>query len=126
MMLKQFGVSNDVMFAFLSISLLLCTGIALGSTLDVYVDYKGIPAGQASIYLDNDTYLGQTISDGTFNDVYIAPGFHTVVANWQDGNGQQRSGTRSFTACNDSYTQLRIDLNFPRNLGWIWQLLTNS
>lgn len=108
------------------ISLLLCIGLALGSTLDVYVDYKGNPVAQASIYIDNATYLGQTISDGTLNNIYVDPGSHTVNANWQDDNGQQRSGIRSFTAFNDSYTQLRIDLNFPRNLGWIWQLLTDS
>ncbi len=108
------------------ISLLLCMGIALGSTLDVYVDYKGDPVNQASIYIDNSTYLGKTIPDGTLNSIYVDSGFHTVAAKWQDGNGQQRSGMRSFTAFNDSYTQLRIDLNFPRNLGWIWQLLTDS
>lgn len=110
----------------ISISLLLCIGLALGSTLDVYVDYKGNPVNQASIYIDNDTYLGQTISDGTLNSIYVDSGFHIVAANWQDDTGQQRSGTRSFAASNDSYTQLRIDLNFPRNLGWIWQLLTDS
>jgi hypothetical protein len=105
MMLKRFGISNKVVFAFLSICLLLCMDVALGSTLDVYVDYGGNPADQALIYIDNDNCLGQTNSDGTLNNIYVDPGFHKVVAKWQG-----RSGTRSFTALSDSYTQLRIDL----------------
>ncbi len=125
MMLKQFGISNKVAFAFLSISLLLCMDVALGSTLDVYVDYKGKPAGKALVYIDNDILLGQTnVVNGTLSNINISPGFHTIVAKWHDNHGQQSSGMMSFTAEPNTYTRLRVDLHiFPRNLGWIWQEL---
>ncbi len=104
MILKQFGISNKVVFAFLSMSLLLCTGVALGSTVDVVVDHGGSPAGQASISIDG-TNVGQTNSNGALYNIFIGPGSHTVVANWQG-----LSGSRSFTAQSDSYTQLTISL----------------
>jgi hypothetical protein len=104
MMLKQSGINSKAVFAFLSISLLLCTGIALGSTVDVYVDHGGSPAGWANISIDGSP-VGQTNEKGLLYNIFIGPGPHTVVANWQG-----IIGSRSFTAQSDSYTQLQIDL----------------
>lgn len=104
MILKQFGISNKAVFAFLSISLLLCTSVALGSTVDILVLQGGNPAAQASISIDGSN-VGQTNSGGTLYNVFIGPGSHTVVANWQG-----LSGSRSFEAQSDSYTQITINL----------------
>lgn len=104
MILKQLGISNRVVFAFLSMSVLLCTGVALGSTVDILVLQGGSGAGGASISIDG-SYVGQTNGQGSLYNVFIGPGYHTVVANWQG-----LSGSRSFTAQSDSYTQLQINL----------------
>lgn len=124
MMRKRLAISNKVLFALLSISLVLCIDMALGSTLDVYVDYKHGPAGQADVFIDNDTLLGETDSDGALYDIKVNPGVHTIAAKWQDNNGKLCYGERSFTALSDSYTLLHIDVA-PRNLGWIWQFMKN-
>lgn len=104
MMPKRFGISNKVVFAFLSIGLILCMDIALGSTLDIYVYSGGAPASSAEIYVDG-VWKGRTYPDGSLLNIDVAPGFHTVVASF-DG----RSKNRDFTAQSDSYTQLRIDM----------------
>lgn len=124
MMQRRLYIRNKSVFILISlISLLLCVDIALGSTLDVYVYYGEKPAAQASIYIDNDILLGQTDSTGILKDIIISPGSHIVIAKWQDSYGQERSGMFSFEAQPDSYTMKRIDLQIPRNLGWIWQFV---
>ena len=124
MMQRRLYIRNKSVFVLiLLISLLLCVDIALGSTLDVYVYYGEKPATQASIYIDNDILLGQTDSTGILKDIIISPDSHIVIAKWQDSYGQERSGMVSFEAQPGSYTMKRIDLQIPRNLGWIWQFV---
>jgi len=106
MMLKQFFMGKRAMFAFLSISLLLCMDVALGATLDVYVSDGGNAASQAYVYMDdNPTKVGKTEPDGWLRGINVSPGFHKVVAEW-DG----KRGTSTFTANSDSYTSLNIYL----------------
>jgi hypothetical protein len=106
MKLKQFFRSKRAMFAFLSISLLLCMDVALGATLDVYVSDGGNAASQAYVYMDdNPTAVGTTEPDGWLRGINVSPGFHKVVAE-RGGN----RGTNTFTANSDSYTSLNIYL----------------
>jgi len=101
----------------------LCIDVALGSILDVYTYYEGKPAAQANIYIDEDIFVGQTDSKGSLKDINVRPGSHIITAIWQDNNGNERGGASSFTAKSGSYAMRRIDLEAPRPLGWIWQLV---
>lgn len=120
-------VRIKAIFVFLSISLLFCMDIvAEGSMLDVKVSYEGKPAGQAYIYIDNNsTSVGQTSLEGTLDNINIDPGDHTVIATWRDSSGQERMGRKSLTILPESYTDLNIYLDHPRNLGWIWQFVAS-
>lgn len=101
---KRFGISNKVVFAFLSIGLLLCMhAAAQDSTLNIYVNYEGKSADDATILIDGKE-VGKTSEDGNFK-TSISSGKHTAVANWQG-----KSGTVTFMALPGSYTDVRIDL----------------
>jgi hypothetical protein len=109
-MLDQCRNGNKTILAILLAIFLLCmNAIAQGSMLDITVVYDGKPAGQATIYID-DVPIGQTLSDGTLNQISISSGGHTAVAKWKDDNGQQRVGTSSFSALPNSSTSVRIEL----------------
>jgi hypothetical protein len=94
MISKQSCISKMALFAFLSISLLLCMGVALGSTLDVFV-YDGPNAvGGASVLIDdNPQPVGYTDSSGALKGINVSPGFHKVVARLGG-----KTGTSTFTA----------------------------
>ena len=126
MIFARFLLGNKFVFAILSICVIFCVDIALGSTLDVHVYYKGEAASKASVYIDEDILLGQTDLKGILKDVNISPGNHIVVAKWRDYNGDELSGSLPFTAEPRSYTMARVDLEPPRNLGWIWQFVKNK
>ncbi len=90
----------------LSISMLLCINVALGSMVDVSVSLAGgNPVAGAAVYIDNE-YIGNTWQDGLLRDITVRPGEHTVRAEGQGG-----TGTDSFNVQFDGHAFVKIILS---------------
>ena len=71
----------------LSISMLLCINVALGSMVDVSVSLAGgNPVPGAAVYIDNE-FVGNTWQDGWLRDLPVRPGDHIVRAEAQGATG---------------------------------------
>lgn len=90
----------------LSISMLLCINVALGSMVDVSVSLEGgNPVSGAAIYIDNK-FVGNTWQDGLLRDISVIPGEHAVRAEGQGG-----TGTGSFNVQFDGHAFVKIVLS---------------
>lgn len=104
MTLNQLSLKKRSMLALYFICLFLCINVAQGANLNVFVSYQGQGIGQADVYID-DNKVGTTSSDGSLLNLNVSPGFHKVVARWND-----KSGASSFEAQFDSSLSLTIYL----------------
>ena len=98
---------SKALIVLLSISMLLCINVALGSsTVDVYVSLvEGNPVPGAAVYIDNE-FVGNTWQDGLLRDAPVSPGEHIVRV-----EGQGRIGTKSFNVQYDSREYVIIILS---------------
>ena len=75
--LKQLRISNRASVLLL-ISILLCTSVALGSTVDIKVTRGGYPAPGVDVYVDGNR-VGTTSGNGQIS-ANVSPGSHTATA----------------------------------------------
>ncbi|MDD1735359.1 MAG: carboxypeptidase-like regulatory domain-containing protein [Methanothrix sp.] len=109
MKMLQLRPSKKALTVLLLISLLLCTNVAMGSTVQVTVrSGDEVPVPGAAVYIDNE-FVGNTWQDGMLRDIPVRPGHHSVRAEWQES-----SGTDSFDVQIDGYASVNIYLGLSK------------